>query len=81
MVYSCCRAVWIELLIRNLIVVGGYMRVDRSQDDTTGLFVLGLAIVMLGLLFHYPWVVALGLVILVFGMISRHKQRRNKPPE
>ncbi len=57
------------------------MRVDRSQDDTTGLFVLGLAIVMLGLLFHYTWIVALGMVILVFGMISRHKQRRNKPPE
>jgi len=57
------------------------MRVDRSQDDTTGLFVLGLAIVMLGLLIHYPWIVALGMVILVFGMITRHMERRNKPPE
>jgi membrane-bound ClpP family serine protease len=57
------------------------MRVDRSQDDTTGLFVLGLAIVMLGLLIHYPWIVALGMVIFVFGMVTRYKHRRNKPPE
>lgn len=57
------------------------MRVDRSRDDTTASFVLGLAIIMLGLVFRYPWVVALGLVFIGFGVVSRFKQRRNKPPE
>jgi len=57
------------------------MRVDRSRDDTTASFVLGLAIVMLGLVFRYPWVVALGLVFIGYGVVARYRQRRNEPPE
>jgi len=57
------------------------MRVDRSRDDTTSSFVLGLAIVMLGLVFRYPWVVALGLIFIGYGLVTRYKHRRNKPPD
>jgi len=57
------------------------MRVDRSRDDTTSSFVLGLAIVMLGLVFRYPWVVALGLIFIGYGLVTRYKQRRDKPPD
>ncbi len=61
--------------------VGGAMRVDRNQDDTAASFVIGIAIVMLGLLFRYPWVVALGLIFIGYGLVTRYRQRRDKPPD
>jgi hypothetical protein len=57
------------------------MRVDRSQDDTAASIVIGIAIIMLGLLLRYPWVVALGLIFVGYGLVIRYRQRRDKPPD